>query len=140
MSIEANKDVVRQYLGAWEKGDTDTLKSLLAQDAVTHVNAGHDSPSLQFEPFACDTWNTSFPDTKLTIEKLVAEGDSVSAYWVIDATHTADFMNIPATNKKVKLGGLEINRVKDGKIVEIWRISDTITLMEQLQASSNHLS
>ncbi|MEQ8675156.1 MAG: ester cyclase [Aggregatilineales bacterium] len=132
MSLEANKTTLRQYLEAWGNGDTDTLKALLDKDAETHVNALHTEPGMTFEPFACETWITSFPDTELKIEKLVAEGDLVTAYWVVNATHQAEFMGIAPTNKQVTFGGLEINRIVDGKIVEIWRLSDTSTLMEQL--------
>lgn len=134
MTLEANKSIVRQYLEAWGKGDTKTLEAMLHPEAITHVSAAGVEQSATFEPYACATWFVGFPDTVLEIEKLVAEGDSVTAYWVITATHTADFMGMPPTGKRVKFGGLEINRIADGKIIEIWRLSDTFGLMQQLEA------
>ncbi len=134
MNPEANKAIVRRYLEAWGRGDTKTLEQMLHPEAITHVSATNVEQSMTFEPYACATWFAGFPDTVLEIEKLVAEGDSVSAYWVITATHTAEFMGMPATGKQVKFGGLEINRVADSKIVEIWRLSDTSGLMAQLEA------
>lgn len=134
MSLEAAKSIVRQYLEAWGKGDTKTLEAMLHPEAITHVSASGVEQSATFEPYACATWFAGFPDTVLEIEKLVAEGDSVAAYWVITATHTADFMGMPATGKQVKFGGLEINRIANGQIVEIWRLSDTFGLMQQLEA------
>lgn len=128
-----NKAIITQYLAAWGKGDADTVKALLAPDAITHVSATHTEKSIDFEAQACQTWVASFPDTDLKVEKLVSEGDSVTAYWVIQATHTQEFAGIPATHKQVTFGGLEIQRLADGKIVEIWRLSDSFGLMQQLQ-------
>lgn len=134
MNTDANKRLITQYLDAWEQGDTDALKRMLSPDAVTHVSATRDERSHDFEPDACAAWVAAFPDTQLTVKTLVAEGDSVAVYWEITATHKAEFVGIPATDKTVTFGGLEINRIKDGKIVEIWRLSDTMTLMGQLGA------
>jgi steroid delta-isomerase-like uncharacterized protein len=134
MNTEANKATVHQFLDAWQRGDTDTLKRLLADDAITHISATNQLQSQEFEPQSCASWVAAFPDTVLTVERLVAEGDEVAAYWTIRATHQAPFMDMEATGKQVQFGGLEINRIQDGKIVEIWRLSDTMTLMQQLGA------
>lgn len=42
-------------------------------------------------------------------------------------------MHIPITGKHIEVKGIEIFRIKDGKIVEQWRISmDNLGMMQQL--------
>ncbi len=132
MPTEANKAVIRTYLQAWERGDVDTIKSLIHPEAVTHVSATRDEKSLPFEPQSCAMWHAAFTATRIRIDKLVAQEDSVAVYWVMAAVHSGPFMGRPATKRKVTISGLEINRLTDRTIVEIWRLSDSLTLMQQL--------
>ncbi|MGF1505565.1 MAG: ester cyclase [Chloroflexi bacterium] len=134
MTLEDNKALIRRYLDAWGRGDASALGGLLHPEAVTHVSAVQDEPAPTFEPEACAAWHEGFSDTSLTIHQLTAEGDRVAVYWTITAAHTAEFVGMPPTQNEVHFGGLEINRVADGAIVEIWRLSDTQTLMSQLGA------
>lgn len=126
--------LMRRFLELWARGDADDLREMFSAEAITHVSATRTEPSRTFEPNACASWAAGFSDTDLQIRKLVAERDSVTAYWVITATHTAEFVGIPATNREVTFAGMEIHRIKANKIVEVWRISDTFDLMQQLQA------
>lgn len=132
MAQKDNKGIVERYLKAWEQGNTETLSQLLAINAVTHISATTTRTSQDFEPQACADWVAAFPDTKLVVDQLIAEKDTVAAYWTITATHQNSFMGMAATGKRVHFGGLEINRIAEGKIIEIWRLSDTLTLMQQL--------
>ncbi len=43
-----------------------------------------------------------------------------------------DLGGIPATGVKTEAGGIEIFHIEDGKIVEVWEISDTLGIMQQL--------
>jgi steroid delta-isomerase-like uncharacterized protein len=62
----------------------------------------------------------AFPDMKVTAEQYVAEGDSVATrgYWT--GTHNSDFMNFPATGKKVKVAYVDFWKITNGKITENW--------------------
>lgn len=74
----------------------------------------------------------AFPDWQGTVEDVIAEGDRVMNRWTGHGTHKGDMMGIPATLKPVKLSGITIFRVADGKIVEEWTHMDTLGLMQQL--------
>src|SRR5829696_8773249 len=47
------------------------------------------------------TITTAFADMRLTIEALLSEEDRVTARWVVEATHTGAFGDIPPTGKRV---------------------------------------
>ena len=76
-------------------------------------------------------WKT-FPDLTLTIEDLIAEGDKVVVRFIGRGTHLGDLGSIPATGLETEAGAIEIFHIKDGKIVEVWEISDALGLMQQL--------
>ena len=89
---------------------------------VDHVNAleyrGHDgarqSVTLYLE---------LFPDLSFTVEDQVTEGDKVASRWRLEGTHRG---------RSVTLRGIVISRFEDGRIVEDWAASDTLTLVRRL--------
>ena len=67
------------------------------------------------EPF-----QKAFPDTRHTIEDLVAEGDRVAARISACGTHTGELFGQAPTGRVVTLTGITIYRLVDGRIVERW--------------------
>ncbi len=134
MSIENNKDLMKSYHDAWSNRDLDKMQHMLYKDCITHNLATGEERGVQFETEACEIWHRSFDDVQVSIQQIVAESDKVTVYWLLTSKHTGKFMEIEATDKRVSVPGMEINRIKDGKIVEIWRLSDTMSLMNQLGA------
>ena len=134
MSTEANKQLLRQYHAAWSSGDTQALRQLLTDDCINHNLATGETRGVEFEVEACQIWHRSFTDVHVSVEHLVAEGDKVTVYWQLRSVHSGKFLEIDATGKIVNVPGMEINRILDGKIAEIWRLSDTMSLMQQLGA------
>ena len=62
----------------------------------------------------------AFPDLKMTINLLVAQGDFVSVVWTFSGTHTGPGVGLPPTGTKVTFRGTTIWRIVDGKITEEW--------------------
>jgi steroid delta-isomerase-like uncharacterized protein len=79
-----------------------------------------------------------FPDTRVTVEDLVADGDKVAARTTHRGTHTEDFMGMPPTGKQVTMSGMDITRLVDGKIVEHWGLVDAMAMMQQLGLAGSH--
>jgi predicted ester cyclase len=75
---------------------------------------------------------SAFPDTKMTIEDQLAEGDKVTTRWTATGTHTGELMGIPATGKAVTVTGFDITRYSGGKSVEHWGQFDQMGMMQQL--------
>lgn len=77
------------------------------------------------------------PRSTVTIEDLVAENDKVAARFTFSGTQQGDFMNIPATGRQVIGNGMDLCRIEDGKITELWGQLDVFGLLEQLSATSD---
>jgi len=62
----------------------------------------------------------------------ITEGDRVVTRFEVSGTHRAEFRTIPATNKALKVEGLSISRITNGKVVETRVQMDTKALMRGL--------
>ncbi len=86
-----------------------------------------------------DTWREgaevikkAFPDLRVEIDDVVADGDRVALRLTIRGTHQGEFVGIPATGRQVSYISHEFYRVADGLIAEEWICSDTGTLFQQI--------
>jgi len=77
-------------------------------------------------------FKTGYPDMRVNVEQIIAEGDFVATrgYWT--GTNRGEFMGVPATNKKVRVDYIDFWRVQNGKCVEGWVQMDNAGLFQQL--------
>ena len=73
-----------------------------------------------------------FPDIQAKIEDLIAEGDRVVARVEFTATQAGSFHGFPPAYRRVSFSGMDIFRLKDGKIIERWAQRDFLGMLEKL--------
>lgn len=133
MATEANKAVARRHFEElWMKGDLGVADELYSPDAVGHCRDLPDQtgyPESEKEEVARS--NGAFPDTAITVDFQIAEGNKVLTRWRFDGTHTGEGYG-PPTGRHVAVAGCHVHRIVDGKIVEIWAHGDTLAFMQQL--------
>ena len=135
MSVEENKAVVRRYIEElWGQGNMALADELVSRDLVDHNPMPGQSPDYDGHHQVVQMFRAAFPDVQMTLEDLIAEGDRVVDRWTMRATHTGNFAGMPATGKQFTIGGIDISRLENGKIVEVWHQEDIISLMQQLGA------
>jgi len=74
----------------------------------------------------------AFPDARWNLEDQITEADKVVSRWTFTGTHHGTFMGIAPTENQLVSGGICIDRIVDGKIVEEWAEWDTLGMMQQL--------
>jgi steroid delta-isomerase-like uncharacterized protein len=135
MSLEENKALIRRsYDEIWNKGNHDSVHEFYAVDGIDH-NAPPGSPPgfdfmKQFHTIAC----AAFPDMRITVDDLIAEGDKVVCRFTASGTQQGEFMGIPPTGKQFTIMEIRIYRIAGGKIVECWGLFDQMGMMQQLGA------
>jgi steroid delta-isomerase-like uncharacterized protein len=132
--LEANKDLVRQFTEALNAADWDALEELVSEDFRRHSQATPGPPVKSRDEFIQlqESFLVSFPDQRVTIEKLVAEGDHVAALAVYSGTHTGPMGEQPATGKSVESTFLALFRIEAGRIAELWVEIDNVAMLTQL--------
>jgi steroid delta-isomerase-like uncharacterized protein len=132
-AIEAqNKEIVRDFFAAIDKGNLDRVKELTAVDFALYV------PGLA-KPWGVDeliqdikTFYSAFPDNTHMIEDIISEGDKIAVRITSSGSQKEDYGGIPATGKKVTNSAIHMMVIADGKIKNFWALEDTLGLMTQL--------
>jgi len=134
---ETNKALIRRWFDeVWNKGLESTIDELLAPHAIgkglgdTDVDV-HGPPD--FTPFL-NNFRATLPDMRISVEDVIAEGDTVAARIVLVGTHTGGPLSDRVTNQKVRVAGIVLVRIANGQIVEGWNSYDQLGLLRQIGA------
>jgi steroid delta-isomerase-like uncharacterized protein len=131
---DTNKNVVRRLFDeVWNKGQQQIADELFAP-AYTHHDASTPDTGRgpDGEKRRVAIYRTAFPDLRLTVEDLTAEGETVTARWSCQGTHQGDLNGIAPTGKRVTISGISVARFTNGKMVEGWVNWDALGMLQQL--------
>ena len=135
VTLEENKALVRRYFQAideaCEAGNADIIDDFLAPDFVEHDPFPGIPPTRDGWKQAFMAFVTGAPGYHV-VEDLIAEDDKVVGRITAYGTHTGDLFGIPATGKEIRVSGIAIWRIRDGRIVEHWHETDQMGLLQQV--------
>jgi steroid delta-isomerase-like uncharacterized protein len=137
MSPEQNKELIRRYIEAIDANESDDwsiLDEFIAEDFVAH-NPPIPGVSLDRKGMkqAAEIFRVATPGSH-EVDIQVAEGDLVASRILGRGVHAGELLGIPATNKEVETEGIAIHRVRDGRIVEYWSVTDVARVLQQVGA------
>lgn len=128
---EKNKEFIKTYTeDFWNKQNISAFEKYYAAGLIMHFADG-DQTSEQYKGL-CQAYFTAFPDLHISTDLLVAEGDKVTKVWTANSTHNGEFLGIPATGNRIVIKGIEVFRIADGKIAEVWVSMDNLGMLQQL--------
>jgi steroid delta-isomerase-like uncharacterized protein len=131
---EANKQIVRSFADAGNRNDLEAFDTLLAPDFVRHCEA---TPEIavttceEFKQFYRDTAST-FPDQRMTLDMLVAEGDRVAFWGTFSGTQEGPMGPFPPTGRQLESEIAGVFRIEAGRIAELWVTWDNLSGLVQL--------
>ena len=131
MSAE-NKALFQRFVDGMNAKDTDAIGQLMSADFIDHDLPPGQEPGIEGMVAMMRGFFAAFPDLKVTINQLIAEGDLVAATMTTEGTQTGEFMGMPASGKKISMTEMHMVRVVDGKAVEHWGVADAMGMMQQL--------
>jgi len=130
MKIEHNKALVRGYMNeVLIKGNLAVFDSYFSTDVVFNNSKG-----LKQQLAGIQSIRSAFPDFHLVIEDQIAEGEKVVTRVTFHGTHRGEFRGIAPTGKQVRYSGIAIDRIVEGKVVEMWHVADSLALLQQVGA------
>jgi len=132
MSTEENKIIVRKFFEEGpSKGNLNIANELLSPDFALHVPLPA-PPGIEGINEVITSCRAAFEHLNVTIEDMIAEGNNVAVRFTAHGVHKGDFMGLQATGKPITMTGIEVFRIKDGKIAELWGEANLLGLMQQL--------
>jgi predicted ester cyclase len=132
--MEDNKAFVRRIAALFAKDTLDEYLSYYAPDSTLHFLPPGLPPGREGARLFYQTMFAAFPDARVRVGNMVAEGDAVAETFVVEGTHTGPFQGIAPTGTQITVTGITIIRIVDGQIVERWSEADFLGLMQQIGA------
>ncbi|MBI1879196.1 MAG: ester cyclase [Chloroflexi bacterium] len=132
---EKNKAIVRRFYDevfAAGKMNITAIDQHLTDDFV-----GHDLPAglngrAGYKKFV-GMFAASFSDTtQIEAHEIISNGDKIVVRWSSTGRHTGEFMGIPATGQRIRLKGIDIFRLAEGKIAGLWQEMDLLGVIQQI--------
>jgi steroid delta-isomerase-like uncharacterized protein len=130
---EQNKVLVKRMYEAFEKGDFEAYKEVVAPEYVWYLPSRSTKPISREETIEFGKMlRNAFPDFAYSVEELIAEDNIVISRFIFRGTHEGEFQGIPATGNKVEMSGFMMTRIENGKLVEDKEEYDGLGFMIQL--------
>lgn len=125
-STDENKRTVERWFAeVWGAKSQEAIDELLCDDAILH-GLGPDAlrGRAGFRTMHA-AFVAAFPDIRIAVDELVAEGDRVAVRCTAVATHAR-------SGRKVRVSGGGIVRLRDGRIAEGWNTWDFLGMLAQV--------
>ena len=133
-STVENKDLVRRFVRAGNDRDFDALGAIIAPDVVRHCPATPDVDVRSLEEFRrfLELDAATFPDNRVTIHELVAEGDLVAFWATYAGTQEGPMGPFPPSGRRMEVEFGGVFRIENGKIAHVSLTWDNLSALTQL--------
>ena len=122
------KDIVRKLYDCIRQNRSEGFADLVSRSHIDRSN-GRNGPN-GFVAGA-DNLHRAYSDFDISIDAMVAEGDTVVVRWRETGVHTGQFFNLRPTGKPFQADGVNLYRVQDSEVVESWIAVDPKTIRAQ---------
>jgi steroid delta-isomerase-like uncharacterized protein len=130
---EINKRVIRDFLEeVISQGRLESADTLVKSDFIELDPLPGQQPGREGLKNVIGQIRSAFPDTRWVVDEMVAEGDKVVTRFHWTGTHLGPFLGIAATGKPVKVIGVVIDRLEEGKMADSRILMNELSLMQQL--------
>jgi steroid delta-isomerase-like uncharacterized protein len=131
-----NKATFARFHDATNTGDVEligkTIDEVVAPNVLFHVPAPIDATGAQALKQVWAVLLRAFPDIRVTVEELIAEGDKIACRNTVTGTHRGEYRGLPPTGKSVTYSEIFIILFAGDRIAEIWGVVDVFSQMQQL--------
>lgn len=137
---EQNKALALRCVDAFQKGDVVALKDIFSPDYVGHSQGNAVTDNTTFTQTyemaleSCKNLSASYSDVAIIVEETIAKGDTVTIRYTAKGTYTGADLGLRDVRKKIEISGIAIERLENGKIVEVWDAPDGLRFFKQLGA------
>ncbi len=130
------KELAEHAFDVYNSRDIDAFMDLYTDDAVLTFPQGSIRGRDAIRQNWAQQW-ASFPDSHISSELLVAEGDTVADEFTYSGTNTGpiampDGSTGPATGRHIEMRGMQLMKMRDGKVVRHDIFLDTGDMMVQM--------
>lgn len=134
MPAESDKQLTRRLFDeVFNRDNPAVVGEIVAEDYVDHSALPAPAPGPEGFRKRTESLKAAFAPT-MSFGPFLAEGDLVAFTWTMSGTHKGVFAGVAPTGKAINVTGMNVERFRDGKIVEHWSQFDSLGLMRQIGA------
>jgi steroid delta-isomerase-like uncharacterized protein len=137
--VEQNVALARRWFEqVWNQKNPDTIRELIAPDCVAHGTSEAGGDLVGPDGFLAlqSRLLGAFPDLHVDVQDVLAAGDKIAVRWTGTMHHLGDNLGVAATGAEIKVNGIGLARVANGKLVEIWDSWDKLSMFQQIEAAA----
>ena len=125
----ADKEVVRRYVDAFNRGDMEAMQDLFTPDAIVYGVLGFGGLDK-----VIPIWRQLHEGVAahLTIEEIIGEGDRIAVRYLERGKSVGTFLGNAPTGKTYEIVAMEWFVMKDGHIHKRWGARDSAAMARQM--------
>lgn len=131
MAILTNQEIIRLYGEMYESGDLSIADTIIAEDFIDHSQ-----PELPRGPVGVrqmlQRTRMAFTDMRVTRTHILFDGEMAAFRYTISAVHSGPLSGIVPSGKRITIEGMDLIRIAQGKMVELWSCQDTLGMLLQM--------
>jgi steroid delta-isomerase-like uncharacterized protein len=131
LTEEEMKALANRYVEAYNVGDLSIFDEIISPEIVQH-NIEGDIIGIEAFKESAASLRTAYPDIKLSFDELILKGDKIVTRWTITGTNTGPSSDLPPTGKNIKVSGVTIGHIINGKTNEEWVYYNGAAVLNQL--------
>jgi predicted ester cyclase len=137
MSTEENKRIFMRYIEeVWNVGRMEAADEMFESNYIarrpSHPEGELDVVGPQVIKNYVQMFRSAFPDLRVTIQDMVAEGDLVVGRGIVSGTHQGNLFGYAPTGRRATWTLMGVDRFANGKIVEGWGDMDMLGALQEL--------
>lgn len=126
----------RWFEEVWNEKRRSTVESMMAEKLEGDGEGGFIDSRDAFLQQHFEIFHSAFPDLRLEIEGITAEGDDAVVRWRAGGTHLGKLAHLEPTQRKVRFSGMSWMRFREGRMVAAWDRWNANALFELLHSGT----
>jgi predicted ester cyclase len=133
---EVKTRMLNIFMDAFNNGNLAALDTICAPTMVDHSTATAPGQPNDLEGFKkrVNGHRIGIPDLRFSIKNMILEGDLLAFQWEMSGTNTGPYMGRPPSDNPIRIVGMNMERLENGKIVEHWSYPDKLAALQQIGA------
>ena len=130
-----NREILRlQIEELWGKGRTELVDTLYTSDAIDHMPLPGQPSGVSGLRGVVESFHEALPDLQIKVHGILAEEDRAVDFWTLTGTHQGEVMGLKPTGNSVAFSGIDMVRIRDGRISDIWHVEELLQMLMQMGA------
>lgn len=132
-AVDAIRALLRaQIEDVWGKGMTELVDANYAPDCIDHMPIPGQAAGREAMKQVVHDFRDAMPDLTMTLTGMLAAGNIGVDFWTLRGTQTGALFGIEPTGRRIEISGIDMVRVADGRIVELWHVEEMLQFWQQL--------